>query len=138
MNTLENEIISTDSVTQSNGHYEAVRYNAMTHGILSKHAVLPHEDKAEFTALLAALENEHQPVGMTEIHLVEGLATILWRKRRVLLAEGATINRNLMQIAKQTSSSVVSAAVPFDLGLKTDYLCVTDIFSDTPEENQAL
>ncbi len=83
MNTLGNEITSADSTTHSNCHYEAVRYNAMTHGILSKHAVLPHEDKTEFECLLAALTVEHQPAGVTEQHLVEELATILWRKRRV-------------------------------------------------------
>lgn len=136
MNTLENEAVSTDLASHSSGPYEAVRYNAMTHGILSKHVVLPHEDKTEFSDLLAALENEHQPAGMTEMHLVEELATILWRKRRVLLAEGATINRNLRQLACQTDSSVVPAAVPFDPGLKTSHLWVTDIICDTPEENQ--
>jgi hypothetical protein len=45
--------------------------------------------------LLAALLDEHQPAGMTERHLIEELATIIWRKRRVLLAEGAKINEGL-------------------------------------------
>ncbi len=136
MNILENEMTSTDSAPQSNAPYEVVRYNAMTHGILSKHAVLPHEDKTEFDNLLSALKVEHQPAGMTEMHLVEELATILWRKRRVLLAEGASINRNLRQVACQTDSSIVPAAVPFDTGLKTSHLWVTDIICDTPEENR--
>lgn len=137
MNTQENKIVSTDSAPHSSGHYEAVRYNAMTHGILSKHVVLPHEDKAEFANMLTALQDEHQPAGMTEMHLVEELATILWRKRRVLLAEGATINRNLRQVASQIDSSIVPAAVPFDPALKASHLWVTDIICDTPEENQA-
>ena len=68
-------------------NYAAVRYNAMKHGVLSKHVVLPHEDKNEFDDLLASLMAEHQPGGATEIHLVEELAGIMWRKRRVLLAE---------------------------------------------------
>ena len=127
---LENE-----TLTQT-GHYEPVRYNAMTHGILSKHAVLPHEEKTEFENLLAELQAEHQPTGMTEQHLVEELATILWRKRRVLQAEGATINRNLVQIAQQINSNVIPAAVPLDSGLKNSSLWVTDIICDTPEENQ--
>ena len=126
-----------DSTIAIRCHYEAVRYNAMTHGILSKHAVLPHEDKSEFAGLLTALQDEHQPAGMTEMHLVEELATILWRKRRVLLAEGATINRNLRHVASQADSSIVPAAVPFDPGLKASQLWLSDIICDTPEENQA-
>ena len=136
MTTLENDMVSIDSAAPSKA-YQAVRYNALTHGILSKHAVLPHEDKTEFADLLAALRDEHQPSGMTEMHLVEELATILWRKRRVLLAEGATINRNLRQVASQTDSSVVPAAAPFDPGLKASHLWLSDIICDTPEENQA-
>jgi len=77
------------------GNYQAVALNAVKHGILSKLVVLPHEDEAEFSELLAALVDEHQPSGMTEQHLVEELAGIIWRKRRVLIAEGAIINRNL-------------------------------------------
>ncbi len=38
---------------------------------------------------MAALIEEHQPAGMTEVHLVEELAGIIWRKRRVLQVEGA-------------------------------------------------
>jgi hypothetical protein len=36
---------------------------------------------------------------MTERHLIEELATIIWRKRRVLLAEGAKINEGLKSAA---------------------------------------
>lgn len=45
------------------GNYEAVRFNALKHGILSKLAVLAHEDHAEFNDLLAALIEEHRPAG---------------------------------------------------------------------------
>ena len=142
MQTIKNDSLLTNAIASENeatiqtGHYESVRYNAMTHGILSKHAVLPHEEKTEFENLLAELQAEHQPTGMTEQHLVEELATILWRKRRVLQAEGATINRNLVQIAQQINSNVIPAAVPMDSGLKNSSLWVTDIICDTPEENQ--
>ncbi len=72
----------------ANGHYAAVRYNALKHGILSRLAVLAHEDHAGFDGLLAALVEEHRPAGITEHTLIEALATLIWRKRRVLLAEG--------------------------------------------------
>jgi hypothetical protein len=72
--------------------------------------VLAHEDHAEFDHLLAALDEEHQPVGMTERHLVEELAAIIWRKRRVLLAEGAAINRGLRSVAQSHHDFEVEAA----------------------------
>ena len=108
MQTLEHDstavaCVSTDSETR-NGSYETVRFNAMKHGILSRLAVLAHEDQAEFSDLLAALLHEHQPAGMTEQHLIEELATIIWRKRRVLLAEGARINEELKSAASSSKS----------------------------------
>ena len=81
--------------THQNDNYKAVALNAVKHGVLSRLVVLPHEDENEFSELLAALVEEHEPAGMTEQHLVEELAGVIWRKRRALIAEGATINRNL-------------------------------------------
>ncbi len=45
--------------------------------------------------LVAALVAEHAPQGPTEEHLVEELAGILWRKRRLRLAEAAAHRRGL-------------------------------------------
>jgi hypothetical protein len=42
-----------------------------------------------------ALAAEHAPQGPTEEHLVEELAGILWRKRRLRLAEAAAHRRGL-------------------------------------------
>jgi len=94
MQTLEHDstavaCVSADSETPNVG-YEAVRFNAMKHGILSKLAVLAHEDHAEFDDLLAALIEEHCPAGITERHLIEELATIIWRKRRGFGASGGS------------------------------------------------
>lgn len=120
------------------GNYEPVRFNAMKHGILSRLAVLAHEDHAEFDDLLAALMDEHRPAGMTERHLIEELATIIWRKRRVLLAEGAKINEGLKSAAS-SSKSVVSSAAPFQRGMASENTDVRDLLDLTPadiEENQ--
>ena len=113
--------------------YEAVRFNAMKHGILSRLAVLAHEDHAEFNDLLAALLNEHQPAGMTERHLIEELATIIWRKRRVLLAEGATINEGLRDAALD-AKRVIPAAAPFELGLSGAGTDLRDLMPMTLDE----
>jgi hypothetical protein len=100
--------------------YSNVRFNALKHGVLSRHTVLAHEDSAEFGDLLAALAEEHQPAGPTETHLVEELAGAIWRKRRVLQAEGASINRGLLAVSKARhdrptdTDGPARAAVPFE------------------------
>ncbi len=114
--------------------YEAVRFNAMKHGILSRLAVLAHEDAGEFSDLLAALVEEHRPAGITEQHLIEELAAIIWRKRRVLLAEGASINRGLQRVVHSGIDSPIHAAVPFQSGLSTDEMDLPDMLLSTPDE----
>ena len=115
------------------GNYEPVRFNAMKHGILSKLAVLAHEDHAEFADLLAALIDEHRPGGMTERHLIEELATIIWRKRRVLLAEGAKINEGLKS-AVSSAASVIKSAAPFQRGIGGENADLREFMDGTPEE----
>lgn len=87
MQTIENNSAvvpfpASENEAAPHNNYEPVRYNAMKHGILSRLAVLAHEDADEFGDLLTALVEEHQPAGATEMHLVEELAAIIWRKRR--------------------------------------------------------
>ncbi|MCX7099468.1 MAG: hypothetical protein NTV43_16360 [Methylococcales bacterium] len=115
-------------------NYEAVRFNAMKHGILSRLVVLAHEDAGEFADLLAALIEEHQPAGMTEQHLIEELAGIIWRKRRVLLAEGASINRGLLRVAHNKDDSLIPASAPFERGPSTDEIDLPDLLVATTEE----
>lgn len=99
MATIEHPIIvrlpapmDTARPTAKDG-YDAVRYNATTHGIRPRLVILPHKDAGEFGDLLATLIEEHRPAGLTEQHLVEDLAAIIWCKRRVLLAEGPKSTR---------------------------------------------
>lgn len=115
------------------GNYEAVRFNAMKHGILSRLAVLAHEDGDEFADLLAALVEEHRPAGVTERHLIEELATIIWRKRRVLLAEGAKINEGLKS-AMNSAASVIKSAAPFQRGIGGENADLREFMEGTPEE----
>ena len=74
---------------------EITRFNALRHGVLSRYTVLPWEDADEHGALVASLLAEHRPQGPTEEHLVEELAGVLWRKRRLRLAEAAAHRRGL-------------------------------------------
>lgn len=140
MQTIESAVVTPDRVVDeiaplaSANSYEAVRFNAMKHGILSKLTVLAHEDQTEFAGLLAALIEEHRPAGMTERHLIEELAAIIWRKRRVLLAEGAAINRGLRSVAQSQHDSPIPAAAPFERGLTKEGCDLPDLLTANPEE----
>lgn len=143
METIETTTIPASALVageNESNNYKAVRYNAIRHGILSKHVVLPHEDKDEFDDLLAALTLDHQPMGVTESHLVEELAGVIWRKRRVLLAEGAKINKGLRSTLHDIHSrpnTTVKNAVPGDLALVDSCVSPWDLLPMTPEELQA-
>lgn len=134
MQTIDNNtnLVATQA-DAATGNYAAVRFNALKHGVLSRHVVLPHEDRGEFDDLLAALAMEHQPGGATELHLVEELAGILWRKRRVLMAEGAYINQGLKGAARN-AESVIPSAAPFEMGLSGKDTDLRDLLDLTPEE----
>jgi len=90
------------------------RFNAVRHGILSRYTVLPWEDANEYGVLLAALVAEHAPEGPTEEHLVEDLAGILWRKRRLRMAEGAAYRHGLATSQGPRSETVDAALTHLD------------------------
>jgi hypothetical protein len=139
-NVSENETTSVaalDSDQPEINSYAAVRHNALRHGVLSQLVVLPHEDKEVFSGLLSSLILEHQPNGPTEGHLVEELAGIMWRKRRILLAEGAEINKGLrstLHYVHSRSSDTVKNAVPADLDLVDSCVGPHDLMSMTPDQ----
>jgi hypothetical protein len=85
---------------QRGGNYEVARFNALRHGILSQHTVLPWEDGEEYRALLEALLAEHQPRGPTEEHLVEELAGISG-------ASGACASGRVPHITAPSSTPVI-------------------------------
>jgi hypothetical protein len=74
---------------------ELTRFNALRHGVLSRYTILPWENSEEYQTIVAALVTEHVPQGPTEEHLVEEIAGIIWRKRRLRLAEAAAHRRGL-------------------------------------------
>ena len=93
------------------GGYVASRFNAVRHGVLSVHTVLPWEDIAEYESLLGALVEEHAPHGATEEHLVEEIAGVIWRKRRLRLAEAASYRRGLEATAGPFSDTLKRALI---------------------------
>ena len=67
------------------------KYNALKHGIFSKVVLLNDESRSEFDSLLNGLVEDFKPGGTLEDILVEKLAMLLWRHRRLVTAEAAEI-----------------------------------------------
>ena len=70
------------------------KHNATRHGIFSSVVVLKGESRAEYESLLNGLWDTLLPEGRLEELLVEKLATIVWRHRRLLVAESAEIRKS--------------------------------------------
>lgn len=62
----------------------AAALNALKHGLTGKQViVLPDEKPEEFDALLHEIADAYEPATRIEFHLVEALATSIWRLRRL-------------------------------------------------------
>ena len=113
--------------------YQVRRLNAVKHGILSKEAVLPHESKDEFEDLLAQYEADFVPANATENTLVEELATIVWRKKRLLKAENAKINNGLSS-ALNHSQRLLNSTAPLSLHIEDEKIEVREFLKLSAEE----
>ena len=111
------------------------RFNAVRHGILSKHTVLPWEDADDYAALLAALSEEYAPTGPTEEHLVEELAGVIWRKRRLRMAEASAARRGLDHVRQFGESAARAALAHLGTTGKADW--IADAIASTPESRAA-
>ena len=67
------------------------RYNAVKHGIFSEIVLKERESTARYQFLLNSLVENFQPEGALEALLVEKLAMLLWRHKRLVQAECAEI-----------------------------------------------
>ena len=98
----QNALKSTGPRTKAGKAASSV--NAVQHGILSRHLILPSESRDEFDALLQQLMGEQQPVGTLEQALVERLAVALWCQRRLVAAETAQLQ---LQQAELTGAELM-------------------------------
>lgn len=119
----------------SGGNYEFARFNALRHGVLSKHTVLPWENGAEYSTLLEALVAEHKPQGPTEEHLVEELAGVIWRKRRLRLSENAAHHRALMRASDPYQHTAKAALI--GVGGDIEINAIDDAIHTTEEQTPA-
>lgn len=108
---------SLDDMNKENGlhltnNYDNSKFNSLKHGILSKYSVMPWEDRAEYEDLLCGIINEYKPQGVTEEHLVEELAGIIWRKTRLKKSENAEINKSIgSEISGYSSNENIAKAL---------------------------
>ena len=65
--------------------------NALRHGLTARQIVLAGEDPAEFEALREDLTREIAPITAMEALLVDRLAQLFWRLRRVAKFEAALL-----------------------------------------------
>jgi hypothetical protein len=114
------------------GNYEVARFNALRHGVLSQHTVLPWEDRQEYFTLLEALVTEHKPQGPMEEHLVEELAGVIWRKRRLRLGERAAHHRALRRAADRHQHTAETALINVVGDVEAD--CIGDAIRATEEQ----
>ena len=68
-----------------------VSINGIRHGILSQRLLLASERPEEFGELAQSLQAALRPMGALEAVLVEKIATAIWRQRRLVAAETASI-----------------------------------------------
>lgn len=122
------------NLSTEGGGTEITRFNALRHGVLSRYTVLPWEDADEYYALVTAFVAEHVPQGPTEEHLVEELAGILWRKRRLRLAEAAAHRRGLSRALETHRNTVITALVHLDTSAQSE--CVVDAIRATASDTE--
>jgi hypothetical protein len=76
----------------------AVRFNAVTHGLFARSIVVDggdcREDFAEFADLLTRLHDEFDPLGAMEEFLVRQIAAAMWKLQRASRAEVGEIRRS--------------------------------------------
>jgi hypothetical protein len=103
----QNALKSTGPKTQEGK--DAVRRNALKHGLLSQEVLLPGEDEAALKELGESLRDELQPVGELENLLVERIIAASWRLRRLGRVEAGIFTRELYrELAKRARQEVRS------------------------------
>jgi hypothetical protein len=106
---------------------ERSKHNAFKHGIFSTVIVLNNESQQEYDSLLLGLQDDLNPQGMLEHILVEKLATLTWRLRRLLIAERAEIQNGADFLECDKKELVIEEAREFSLSNSDDFGLVAEI-----------
>jgi hypothetical protein len=89
---------------------DAVRLNALKHGLLSREILLPGEDEEALRELGEGLRTELQPVGELEDLLVERVIAATWRLRRLGRVEAGIFARDLLGSVGDQDASALGLA----------------------------
>ena len=88
---------------RSHGGKARSRLNSRKHGLTANTLIIVGEYADDFEQLRAELMAEHDPQSVLETELVERLAGILWRLRRVPFFEAAILDTRHQQVWSQKS-----------------------------------
>src|SRR5262249_23243826 len=80
---------------------ERSRLNAWKHGLSAKMLIIVDESATDFDRLRADLMEQYDPQSVLECEMVERLAAILWRLRRVPCFEAAILDARHQQVWNQ-------------------------------------
>src|SRR5438552_17251744 len=89
-----NALRSTGPKTQEGK--AAVRLNSLRHGVYAKTLLLPGESREDFNQLCEDLEKDWQPQTRTEQEHVEEMATCIWKKIRMQVAENSILRQDAL------------------------------------------
>ena len=70
------------------------RLNALKHGLLSAHVLLPNEDAGALADFAACLRSSLAPVGDVEALLADRIISSAWRLRRLMAVEAGLFREN--------------------------------------------
>ncbi len=107
-----NAVLSTGPRTDEGKNRS--RFNALTHGLTACKGLLAGEDPEDYRLLQCSLIAEHRPRNTLELALLERIASVLWRLKRVPAFESALMawlyacGRRKVVLAIQTTLTAVT------------------------------
>jgi hypothetical protein len=114
---------------------DAVRLNALKHGLLSQELLLPGEDEAALMGLAERLMADLQPEGTLEILLVEDIIVAHWSLRRFRKVEADMFARQLYEAMREQAQSEAESYEGADL---TDLIESVTTIKDEQKHREAL
>lgn len=94
---------------------DTVSKNAIRHGLLSQRLIITGEEIQDFDALLVGLMQSVAPEGMLEKVLVEKVAVAMWRQKRLVAAESASIELG-RRLESQANRNVINRTLNLGYG----------------------
>ena len=92
--------------------------NACKHGLTAQTVVIDAEDPLQFDSLCKGLEQEFEPHSLIERELIERLAGIVWRLRRIPRFEAALIQSRCSEVSFIKNRTELAAEVASGLVLQ--------------------